>query len=91
MKLLAAVGAGGGFRPAAQRPGLPASSVSDAPALLDTMVTADTVGPRSAVEADDMHILEAAMTAVGVDAGAVAARGPAGATGLTTLARRLDP
>lgn len=66
------------------------SASSRALTLLNTMVTADTVGHLSAVEAEDMHIFQAAMTGIGVDAGAVTARGLAGANGLPALVRHLN-
>ncbi len=67
------------------------SASSRALTLLNTMVTADTVGHLSAVETEDMHIFQAAMTGIGVDAGAVTARGLAGANGLPALVRHLNP
>ena len=67
------------------------SASSRALTLLNTMVTPDTVGHLSAVEAEDMRIFQAAMTGIGIDAGAVTARGLAGANGLPALVRRLNP
>ena len=55
------------------------------------MATPDTVEHLSAVEAENMHILQAAMTGIGVDVRAVTARGLAGANGLPALVRHLNP
>lgn len=67
------------------------SAASAALSLLNTMVTPDTVGHLSEVEAEDMHIFDAAMTEGGVDAGSATVRGLAGANGLPELIRRLNP
>lgn len=67
------------------------SAASAALSLLNTMVTPDTVGHLSEVEAEDMRIFETAMNDGGVDAGPTTARGLAGANGLPELIGRLNP
>lgn len=67
------------------------SAASAALTLLNTMVTPDTVGHLSEVEAEDMRIFDTAMTEGGVDASSATARGLAGADGLPALIRRLNP
>jgi 3-hydroxyisobutyrate dehydrogenase-like beta-hydroxyacid dehydrogenase len=67
------------------------SGSSAALTLLNTMVTLDTVEHLCGVEALDMDLFDAAMQDVGVDAGAVTARGRTGARGLPGLLRRLNP
>jgi 3-hydroxyisobutyrate dehydrogenase-like beta-hydroxyacid dehydrogenase len=67
------------------------SGSSAALTLLNTMVTLDTVEHLSGVEALDMDLFEAAMQDIGVDAGAVTARGMTGARRLPELLRRLNP
>lgn len=67
------------------------SATSAALSLLNTMVTPDTVGHLSVVEAEDMRIFDTAMTEGGVDAGSATERGLAGVNGLPELIRRLNP
>ncbi len=57
------------------------SASSSALTLLNTMVTPDTVEHLSTVEAEDMHIFEAAMRERGIDAQQAIARGMARAIG----------
>ena len=66
-------------------------AASAALSLLNTMVTPDTVGHLSEVEAEDMRIFDAAMSAGSVNASPATARGLAGANGLPGLIRRLNP
>lgn len=67
------------------------SASSSALTLLNTMVTPDSVGHLSKVEAEDMEIFAAAMADSGIDAGPVTARGLSGARALTGLIQRLNP
>lgn len=55
------------------------------------MVTLDNVEHLSSVEALDMKLFDEAMRHSNVDAGSVAARGMAGAHGLSELLHRLNP
>ena len=67
------------------------SASSTALTLLNTMATFENVEHLSGVEALDMDLFDAAMHDARVDAKHVTARGLAGARGLPTLLRRLNP
>ncbi len=67
------------------------SASSRAMTLLNTMVTPQTVGHLSAVQAEDMDIFAAAMADSGIDAKSVTARGVAGTANLARLIQQLNP
>jgi 3-hydroxyisobutyrate dehydrogenase-like beta-hydroxyacid dehydrogenase len=67
------------------------SASSAALTLLNTMITPGTVDHLAAVEAEDMRIFDRAMTEGGVNADTATGRGLAGANGLPSLIRRLNP
>jgi hypothetical protein len=67
------------------------SASSNALTLLNSMVTLDNVDHLARIEALDMHLFDTAMRDTGVNANFVTARGLAGASGLPTLLRRLNP
>src|ERR1700722_20028571 len=61
------------------------SSNSDALGHFGRFITTENVGPLSSVEALDMELFATAMRDAGVDAGAITARGLAGANGLAAV------
>lgn len=67
------------------------SADSRALRLMNTMVTPDTVGHLSAVEALDMHLFDQTMRDADIDAASTTRRGLAGAERLAEVIERLNP
>lgn len=67
------------------------SANSDALGHFGSFITTENVGHLSSVEALDMELFATAMRDAGVDAGAITARGLAGANGLAAVMQRLRP